>query len=118
MLSQYTIGGPDHETRELSDYAELCTRLQHCIVRLAGSFTAAVHLLEEHGIKSRLSLDEIDIAGGSLDLLADLQLMQHYLQSELDFKQGPEERHGDGGEVLREIWKAQEEIKARKDNSE
>lgn len=84
MLSQYTIGGPDHEAVELSEFAGLCARLQYYIVRMAGSFTAAVHLLQEHGIQSRLSLEEIDIAGGSLDLLADLGYLAAYIEDQRD----------------------------------
>lgn len=82
MLSQYTIGDPDHQARELSEFIELCSRLQYYIVRMAGSYTAAVHLLQEHEIKSRLSLEEVDIAGGSLDLLADLAALVSYLEDQ------------------------------------
>ena len=82
MLSQYTIGGPDHEAVELSEFADLCTRLQDYIIRITGDYTAAVHLLNEHGIQSRLSLEEIDIAGGSLDLLADLACLADYIKDQ------------------------------------
>lgn len=82
MLSQYTIGGPDHEAVELSEFLELCSRLQYYIARITGDYTAAVHLLNEHGIQSRLSLEEIDIAGGSLDLLADLALLTDYIKDQ------------------------------------
>lgn len=82
LLSQYTIGDHDHQARELSEFADLCTRLQYYIVRITGDYTAAIHLLQEHGVQSRLSLEEIDIAGGSLDLLADLACLADYLNDQ------------------------------------
>ena len=82
MLSQYTIGGHDHAAVELSEFADLCTRLRDYIIRITGGYTAAVHLLNEHGIQSRLSLEEIDIAGGSLDLLADLACLTDYIKDQ------------------------------------
>ena len=89
MLSQYTTEGTrqEREVRELSEFVDLCARLQYFIIRMAGSYAAAVELLQKHGIDSRLNLEELDLAGGSLDLLSDLAQLSAYLEDLRDSAQ-------------------------------
>lgn len=79
MLSQYTIAGPGHAAQELQDFVELTNRLEKVIIRISGEHNAAVCLLEQHGIQSRLSTD-LEVAGVTVDLLSDLATLRYYLE--------------------------------------
>lgn len=82
MLSQYTINEgtrQEREAQELAEFTELVTRLNYFIIRISGSFAAAVELLEKHGIESRLDIEELELAGPPTDLLADLLHLGNYL---------------------------------------
>lgn len=84
LTSHYTvIDEPfeEYEARELQEFVELLERLNYFVVRLSGSYAAAVELLEKHGIKSRLSIEELENAGNPIDLLADIMHLGHYLES-------------------------------------
>lgn len=81
MLSQYTTEGTrqEREAQELAEFEELIARINYFIIRMSGSYAAAVELLEKHGIESRLTLDELDLAGNPTDLLADIMHLGNYL---------------------------------------
>lgn len=93
MLSQYTIQSPEHKAAELSEFITLCSRLQSFIIRMAGSYTAAVLLLQEHGIQSRLSLEELNLAAdaeidGPIDLISDLTHLSAFLEDAREAMKG------------------------------
>lgn len=82
MLSQYTPlkGSLDEfEAQELAEFEELITRINYFIIRISGSFSAAVELLEKHGIETRLDIEELECAGNPIDLLTDILHLGHYL---------------------------------------
>lgn len=84
MLSQYTpIEGPfeKFEAQELAEFEELIARVNFFIIRISGSYAAAVELLEKHGIESRLTLDELEIAGNPIDLLSDIMHLGNFISS-------------------------------------
>ena len=81
MLSQYTIGGPDHAAQELQEFVELTNRLEKALIRVCGEHNAAVSLLEQHGIQTRLSTD-LELAGVTVDLFSDLATLRYYLEDE------------------------------------
>lgn len=87
MLSQYTTQEgtrQEREARELSEFVELCTRINDFIVRMSGSYAAAVELLEKHGVPSRLNIEELNVAGNPMDILSDLALLKWYLEDSRD----------------------------------
>lgn len=102
MLSQYTPlkGSLDEfEAQELAEFEELITRINYFIIRISGSFSAAVELLEKHGIETRLDIEELDCAGNPTDLLVDIMHLGHYLdgirqEQEYERKKAKEEAQG------------------------
>ena len=84
MLSQYTPlkGSLDEfKAQELAEFEELIARINYFIIRMSGSYAAALELLEKHGIESRLNLDELDIAGNPIDLLSDIMHLGNFISS-------------------------------------
>lgn len=85
MLSQYTINEgtrQERDARELAEFEELIARINYFIIRISGSYAAAVELLRQHGIESRLDIEELEVAGSPTDLLADIMLLGCYISSQ------------------------------------
>ena len=85
MLSQYTINEgtrQERDARELAEFEELIARINYFIIRMSGSYAAAVELLRQHGIESRLDIEELELAGNPIDLLSDIMLLGCYISSQ------------------------------------